>query len=164
LSSLAPRRGELLWDVGAGSGSVAIEWLLADLSLSAIAVERRPDRAARIERNAAAFGVPNLKVIEGSAPEALASLATPDAVFVGGGTTTPGLIDAVRDALRSGGRLVVNAVSLQSEAVLLRCHAHWGGLLSRIAISRASPIGGEDAPMTGWRAAMPVTQWVWVKP
>jgi precorrin-6Y C5,15-methyltransferase (decarboxylating) len=164
LSALAPRPGELLWDVGAGSGSVAIEWLLADASLSAIAVERRSDRAARVARNAAAFGVPHLAVIEGAAPAVLAGLAPPDAVFIGGGATTQGMMDAARAALRPAGRLVVNAVALETEIVLLKYQSMWGGSLTRIAISRAAPIGGEDARMTGWRAAMPVTQWTWVKP
>jgi precorrin-6B C5,15-methyltransferase / cobalt-precorrin-6B C5,C15-methyltransferase len=163
LSALAPRRGELLWDVGAGSGSVAIEWLLADASLSAIAVERRGDRAARVARNAAAFGVPHLTLIEGSAPDALEGLASPDAVFIGGGATTPGMMDAARAALRPAGRLVVNAVALETEIVLLKYQSQWGGTLTRIAISRAGPIGGEDARMTGWRSAMPVMQWTWVK-
>jgi precorrin-6Y C5,15-methyltransferase (decarboxylating) len=163
LSALAPRRGELLWDVGAGCGSVAIEWLLADVSLSAIAIERRSDRAARIRRNAAAFGVPNLSLIEGSAPAALERLASPDAVFIGGGATTPGMIDAVQSALRPAGRLVVNAVALETEIVLLKYQSQWGGSLTRIAISRAGPIGAEDARMTGWRPAMPVLQWIWVK-
>jgi precorrin-6Y C5,15-methyltransferase (decarboxylating) len=164
LSALAPRRGELLWDVGAGSGSVAIEWLLADVSLNAIAVERRSDRAARIARNAAAFGVPHLTLIEGSAPAALEGLAPPDAVFIGGGATTTGMLDAVRAALRPAGRLVVNAVALETEMVLLKYRSQWGGTLTRIAVSRAAPIGGEDARMTGWRSALPVTQWTWVKP
>jgi precorrin-6Y C5,15-methyltransferase (decarboxylating) len=164
LSALAPRRGELLWDVGAGSGSVAIEWLLADASLSAIAVEQRSDRVARVARNAAAFGVPHLTLIEGSAPAALEGLASPDAVFIGGGATTPGVIDAVRAALRPAGRLVVNAVALETESVLLKCRSQWGGTLTRISISRADPIGGENARMAGWRTAMPVTQWTWVKP
>jgi precorrin-6Y C5,15-methyltransferase (decarboxylating) len=163
LSALAPRRGELLWDVGTGSGSVAIEWLLADVSLSAIAVEQRSDRIARVARNAAAFGVPHLTLIEGSAPAALEGLASPDAVFIGGGATTPGVIDAVQAALRPAGRLVVNAVALETEGVLLKCRSHWGGTLTRIAISRAGPIGGENARMTGWRTAMPVMQWTWVK-
>jgi precorrin-6B C5,15-methyltransferase / cobalt-precorrin-6B C5,C15-methyltransferase len=163
LSALAPRRGELLWDVGAGSGSIAIEWLLADLTLNAIAVELRPDRAARIQRNAAAFGVSNLTLIEGSAPGALNGLARPNAAFIGGGATTAGVIDAVQNALHPAGRLVVNAVSLETEAVLLQSQSQWGGALTRIAISRASPIGGEDRGMTGWRPAMPVTQWIWVK-
>jgi precorrin-6Y C5,15-methyltransferase (decarboxylating) len=159
LSSLAPRRGELLWDIGAGSGSVAIEWTLADPSMRAIAIERRADRAARITRNAAAFGVPGLVVIEGSAPDALANLATPDAVFIGGGADTT-LIDATIAALRAGGRLIVNAVTLETEARLMARHAAAGGELMRIAIARAAAVGDK----TGWRAAMPVTQWVWTKP
>ena len=163
LSALAPRRGELLWDLGAGSGSVAIEWLLADVSLSAIAVERRSDRVARAARNAAAFGVPHLMLIEGSAPAALEGLATPDAVFIGGGATTPGMIDAVRASLRPAGRLVVNAVALETEILLLKYQSQWGGTLTRIAISRAGPIGGDGARMTAWRSAMPVMQWTWVK-
>jgi precorrin-6B C5,15-methyltransferase / cobalt-precorrin-6B C5,C15-methyltransferase len=164
LSALAPRRGELLWDVGAGSGSVAIEWLLADASLSAIAVERRTDRVARIRRNAAAFGVPHLNVIEGSAPACLEESAMPDAVFIGGGAATPGMIDTMQNALRPAGRLVVNAVALETEAILLKYQSLWGGSLTRISIERAGPIGGEDAKMTGWRSAMPIMQWVWTKP
>src|SRR3984957_6821125 len=108
LSALAPRRGELLWDVGAGSGSVAIEWMLADVSLNAIAIERRGDRAARIKRNAAAFGVPQLQLIEAAAPEAFEGLTPPDAVFIGGGATVPGVIAASQAALRPMGRLVGN--------------------------------------------------------
>jgi precorrin-6B C5,15-methyltransferase / cobalt-precorrin-6B C5,C15-methyltransferase len=164
LSALAPRRGELLWDVGAGSGSVSIEWLLSDVSLSAIAVERRTDRLARIKRNAAAFGVPHLSVIEGSAPACLEGLAAPNAVFLGGGVATPGLIDTVQNVLRPAGRLVVNAVALETEAVLLKFQSRLGGSLTRISIARAGPIGGEDAKMTGWRPAMPIMQWVWTKP
>jgi precorrin-6Y C5,15-methyltransferase (decarboxylating) len=164
LSALAPRRGELLWDVGAGSGSVAIEWLLADASLNAIAVERCADRVARIRRNAAAFGVPHLRVIEGSAPVCLDGSAMPDAVFLGGGASAPGLMDTVQSALRPGGRLVVNAVALETEAILLKNQSRMGGSLTRISIARAGPIGGEDAQMTGWRSAMPILQWVWTKP
>lgn len=160
LSSLAPLRGELLWDVGAGSGSIAIEWMLADPSMRAAAIEARADRAARILRNAAAFGVPELELIEGRAPEALAGLATPDAVFVGGGAGDAGVFDAAIAALKPGGRLVVNAVTLETEALLIVRQATLGGTLTRIAISRADSVGGK----TGWRAAMPVTQWVWAKP
>jgi precorrin-6B C5,15-methyltransferase / cobalt-precorrin-6B C5,C15-methyltransferase len=164
LSALAPRRGELLWDLGAGSGSVSIEWLLADTSLNAVAIEQRSDRVARINRNAAAFGVPHLSVIEGSAPAALTGLGVPDAVFIGGGASTPGLIDVVQSALRSGGRLVVNCIALETEMILLRYQSQYGGALTRIAIARAGPIGGEDARMTGWRSALALMQWVWVKP
>jgi precorrin-6B C5,15-methyltransferase / cobalt-precorrin-6B C5,C15-methyltransferase len=160
LSALAPRRGELLWDIGAGSGSVAIEWLLADpLVMRAIAVEERTDRAARIHRNAAAFGVPVLDVVQGRAPAALATLPPPDAIFVGGGSGEPGLIDAALNALRIGGRLVVNGVTLQTEASLIGHHAALGGELIRIAISRAGAVGDK----VGWRPAMPVTQWLWTK-
>jgi precorrin-6B C5,15-methyltransferase / cobalt-precorrin-6B C5,C15-methyltransferase len=159
LSSLAPRRGELLWDIGAGAGSVAIEWMLADPSLRAIAIEARADRAARIRRNAAALGVPGLEVIEGIAPTALDGLTAPDAVFVGGGASDPGVFDAAIAALGAGGRLVVNAVTLGTEAPLLARHALMGGELIRIAIERAGAIGGRS----GWRPALPVMQWVWVK-
>ncbi len=160
LAALAPLKSELLWDVGAASGSVAIEWMLADPSLRAIAIEARADRAARILRNAAAFGVPGLQVVEGRAPEALAGLATPDAVFIGGGASEGGVIDAAISALRPGGRLAVNAVTLETEEELLARHAALGGALTRIEISRAEPVGRK----TGWRSAMPVTQWKWVKP
>jgi len=160
LSALAPRRGELLWDVGAGAGSVAIEWMLADPSLRAIAIEQRSDRAARIARNAAAFGVPGLEVIDATAPACLGPLPPPDAIFVGGGGSDAGLLDAVVAALRSGGRLVVNAVTIETEALLLARQGELGGELTRIAIAHAEPIGR----MHGWRAAMPVTRWAWEKP
>jgi precorrin-6B C5,15-methyltransferase / cobalt-precorrin-6B C5,C15-methyltransferase len=160
LSSLAPRRGERLWDIGAGAGSVAIEWMLADPAMRAIAVEQRADRAARIARNAAAFGVPGLDIVEGAAPAALSGLAEPDAIFVGGGASDSGALDAATRALRPGGRLVVNAVTLETEALLIARHAAFGGELLRIAISRADAVG----TMTAWRPAMPVTQWVWTKP
>jgi precorrin-6Y C5,15-methyltransferase (decarboxylating) len=166
LSALAPRRGEFLWDIGAGSGSVAIEWMLADPTLRAVAVEMRADRAARIRRNAAAFGVPALDVIESEAPGALANLSRPDAVFVGGGAGDAGVLDAAVTALPSGGRLVVNAVTLATEGVLLARHAALGGELTRIAVSRAGPVG-HDVPSqspSAWRPAMLVTQWMWVKP
>jgi len=160
LSSLAPRNGELLWDIGSGSGSIAIEWMLADLTMRAIAIERRDDRVARIRRNAGAFGVPGLEIVEAAAPEALAGLPTPDAIFVGGGAGDPNVLDAAARALRPRGRLVVNAVTVKSESMLLMRHATLGGEMTRIAISRTGPLGAE----TGWRAAMPVTQWVWTKP
>ena len=160
LSSLEPRRGELLWDIGAGSGSVAIEWMLADPAMRAIAIERRADRAARISRNAAAFGVPGLEVVEGVAPVAFSGLPTPDAVFVGGGASDVGVLDTATRALRPGGRLVVNAVTLGTEALLLARHAALGGELIRIAIARAEPLGST----TTLRPALPVTQWAWTKP
>lgn len=160
LSALAPRHGELLWDIGAGSGSIGIEWMLAHPSLRAIAIEADPARAARIARNAAACGVPGLAVIEGHAPAALAGLERPDAIFIGGGGSDAGVLDAAINALSSGGRLVANAVTLEMEALLLAHHAALGGELIRIAVERASPIGA----MQGWRPAMPVTQWNWTKP
>jgi precorrin-6Y C5,15-methyltransferase (decarboxylating) len=160
LSALAPQRGELLWDVGAGAGSVAIEWMLADPSLRAIAIETQAERAARIARNAASFGVPGLEIVQGAAPGVLAGLPTPDAIFVGGGASEPGVLDAVEAALRGGGRLIVNAATLQTEALLLARHAELGGELVRIAIARAAPVGG----MTAFHPALPVTQWRWVKP
>jgi precorrin-6B C5,15-methyltransferase / cobalt-precorrin-6B C5,C15-methyltransferase len=161
LSSLAPRRGELLWDIGAGAGSVAIEWMLADPAwMRAIAIERHAARGARLRRNAAAFGVPSLEIIEGVAPAALNGLMPPDAIFIGGGAGEAGMIDTAVARLRSGGRLVVNAVTLQTEALLIARHAAGGGELIRIGIARAGAVGEK----TGWRTAMPVTQWVWTKP
>ncbi|MCQ1855333.1 precorrin-6y C5,15-methyltransferase (decarboxylating) subunit CbiE [Neorhizobium galegae] len=160
LSALAPHRGELLWDIGAGSGSIGIEWMLADPSLKAIAIEANANRAARIGRNALAFGVPGLRIVEGQAPVALADLPQPDAIFIGGGGSELGVFDTALDALKPGGRLVANAVTLEMEAVLLAAHAKLGGELIRMEVSRAAPIGG----MSGWKPAMPVTQWSWTKP
>jgi precorrin-6Y C5,15-methyltransferase (decarboxylating) len=160
LSALAPRRGELLWDIGAGSGSVGIEWMLAHPSLRAIAIEANDERAARIHRNAAHCGVPGLVVIEDSAPKAFAKLATPDAIFIGGGGSDAGVLEKAIKALRPGGRLVANAVTLEMEALLLDQYNRRGGDLTRIALSRAAPVGS----MQAWRPAMPVTQWSWIKP
>ncbi len=159
LSALAPRRGELLWDIGAGSGSVAIEWMLRHPSMKAIAIEGIAERAERIGRNAKALGVPGLEVVNGTAPAALAGLPVPDAIFVGGGGSEPGVMDAAIQALKPGGRLVANAVTLEMEAVLLARYAALGGELTRLAVSRAGPVG----TMQGWRPAMPVTQWTWQK-
>jgi precorrin-6B C5,15-methyltransferase / cobalt-precorrin-6B C5,C15-methyltransferase len=165
LSALAPRSSQLLWDVGAGAGSVAIEWMLSDRSVTAIAVECRADRAERIGRNARSLGVPDLKVVEGRAPAALAGLPRPDAVFVGGGVNTAGLIETVQAAVAPGGRVVANAVSLESEACLLKCYKTFGGHLTRIAISRADRLGDvEGTGVAGWRGLMPITQWTWMKP
>ena len=160
LSALAPRRGELLWDIGAGSGSVAIEWMLTDQSLKAIAIEADVERAARVARNAAQMGVPDLTVHVGTAPQALAGLEAPHAIFIGGGGSDPGVLDAAMAALRPGGRLVANAVTLELEALLLAHHASHGGSLSRIGVAQADAVGS----MTAWRPAMPITQWVWSKP
>lgn len=160
LSALAPRRGELLWDIGAGSGSVAIEWMLADPSLHAIAVESDAARAARIRRNADTLGTPGLTVVEGAAPAALAGLDTPHAIFIGGGASDDGVLDAAIASLPTGGRLVVNAVTLETEALLIACRAALGGTLTRLCVERADPVG----TMTAWRPALPVVQWLWVKP
>jgi precorrin-6Y C5,15-methyltransferase (decarboxylating) len=159
LAALAPRRGELLVDLGAGAGSVAIEWMLRHPSLRAVAVEERGDRAARIRRNAAALGVPGLEVVEGSAPAALAGIEVPDAVFLGGGGTDPGVLDAAIALLRPGGRLAANAVTLEMQALLASAAGRLGGDLTTTSVARAGPIG----VMTGWRPAMPVVQWAWVK-
>ena len=163
LSSLAPQRGELLWDVGAGAGSVAIEWMLADPSLRAVAIEAQAERAARIARNAASLGVPGLEIVQGTAPAALAGLPAPDAIFVGGGASDTGVLETVLRALHPGGRLVVNAATLQTEALLLARYGELGGELTRIAIARADAVGTTSS-MSIWRPAMPVTQWRWVKP
>jgi len=160
LAALAPSPGELLWDIGGGSGSIAVEWLRAHRTCRAVTIEREPDRAARITGNADRLGVPALQVVAGTAPAALAGLPAPDAVFVGGGLTEPGLLDACWDALRPGGRIVANTVTLESEAVLAERYARYGGELIRISVSHAAPIGG----FTGWRSAMSVTQWSAAKP
>jgi len=155
VAALGPLPGALLWDVGAGSGSVAIEWLRAEGSARAVAIEPRADRAERIARNALALGVPHLEVHEGAAPGALDGLPAPDAVFVGGGVSTPGLLDACWAALAPGGRLVVNTVTLEGEQVVVAARAAHGGSLTRIAVAHAEPVGD----FTGWRARMPVVQW-----
>jgi precorrin-6B C5,15-methyltransferase / cobalt-precorrin-6B C5,C15-methyltransferase len=160
LSQLAPRRGELLWDVGSGSGSVAIEWMLADPTNNAVAIEVRHDRAQRIARNALSFGAPGLSVVTGEAPQVFADLATPDAIFIGGGASAPGMIERACDALGSGGRLIVNAVTLETQAACVDWRARWGGELAQIAIAHAEPVGR----YSGWRAAMPIVQWRLVKP
>ena len=160
LSSLAPLPGELLWDIGLGAGSIAIEWLLQHRSLRAVGIEARRDRADRAARNAAALGVPELEIVQGHAPEVLAGLARPDAVFIGGGMMDDGVFDAAWLALKSGGRLVANAVSLETEARLAGYFQQFGGELIRLQVARADRVGG----MSGWRPAMPVTQWRVRKP
>ncbi|CAA7617280.1 precorrin-6y C5,15-methyltransferase (decarboxylating) subunit CbiE [Magnetospirillum sp. UT-4] len=152
LAALAPLPGELLWDVGAGSGSVGIEWMRA--GGRAVAIEPKPERAARIGRNALALGVPGLEVVQGAAPGAL-PYSDPDAVFVGGGVSEPGLLEACRAALRPGGRLVANAVTAEGEAALLGFRSAHGGELVRLAVSQLAPVGGFHT----WHPAMPVTQY-----
>ncbi len=155
LSRLAPRPGELLWDLGAGAGSVGIEWMRAHPACRTVAVERAPDRAARVRANAARLGVPDLEVVEGSAADVLDTLPAPDAVFVGGGATVPGLLERCLSALRPGGRLVVHGVTLETEVLLARARARHGGELTRIAVEHAAPL----ASFTGWEPARTVTQW-----
>ncbi|HWJ83138.1 MAG TPA: precorrin-6y C5,15-methyltransferase (decarboxylating) subunit CbiE [Nocardioides sp.] len=160
LARLRPQPGALLWDVGAGAGSVAIEWLRAHRLCRAVAVETQPARAARITRNAAALGTPSLAVVQGRAPDALLDLPAPDAVFVGGGATTAGVLDLCRDRLRPGGRLVVHGVTLETEQLLLAAHADHGGELVRIGVEHVAPLG---ARFRGWTPARAVTQWAWTK-
>lgn len=155
LALLAPRAGELLWDIGGGSGSIGIEWMRAHPECRAIAIEPRDDRADRIEVNAAALGVPALQVVRGHAPEALTGLPTPDAVFVGGGLTASGLLDTCLRALRPGCRIVANAVTFETEAVLLEAHRTHGGTLTRLAVERVGSIGG----FTAWTPARAITTW-----
>ena len=160
LARLAPAPGVLLWDVGAGAGSVAIEWMRAAPSCRAIAIEGRRDRATRITSNAVALGVPSLRVVAAEAPAALTGLDPPDAIFIGGGVSVPGMIDACWEALRPGGRLVVNTVTVEGEQAVLRARGGRGGDLTRIAIDRAAPIGAFSA----WRPQLPVIQWAAVHP
>jgi precorrin-6Y C5,15-methyltransferase (decarboxylating) len=160
LARLAPVPGETLWDIGAGCGSIAIEWLRACPQGGAVAVERDLGRAATIARNAAALGVPGLRIVAAGAPQAIAGLPPPNAVFVGGGIGDPALLPALWAALRPGGRLVANVVSSEGERAVLDWQARHGGELYRLAISRCEPLGGHHA----WRPLLPVTQLVATKP
>ncbi|GLB63235.1 precorrin-6Y C5,15-methyltransferase [Dietzia sp. NCCP-2495] len=160
LSRLAPAAGHLLWDVGAGAGSVGIEWMRTHPSCRAVAVEADPTRAARIARNASRLGVPALEVVEGRAPAALDGLPRPDAVFVGGGGTAPGLLRRCWHALAPGGRLVAHAVTVETEQALWDTHAEFGGEMTRFHVEHADAIGS----FTGWAPARAVTQWAAVKP
>ena len=159
LAALAPVPGQLLWDVGAGCGSIGIEWMRSDARCRAIAIEPHPARLQYIADNAVALGTPNLTIVAGEAPAALQDLPPPDAVFIGGGLTTGNLLATCWQALRAGGRLVANAVTVESEQTLLQWHGQCGGELTRIAIQRAAPIG----KFVGWKAMVPVTQWAAVK-
>ncbi len=159
LAALRPFRGGHLWDIGAGSGSVAIEWALLDPTNRATAIEARPDRAARIARNASALGVPEIVVVTGRAPDALEGLPPPDAIFVGGGAGDGALVRRALAALPIGGRLVVNAVTIETQALLIELYRAHGGDLTSISVAHADPVGR----FHGWRPAMPVTQWAMSK-
>ncbi len=153
LSQLQPFPGAVLWDVGAGCGSIAIEWMRAAPAAKAIAIEENPARIAMIETNATALGVPELRIVKGQAPAALSGLPEPDAVFIGGGITDAGVFDAAFTALKPGGILVANAVTIEGEARLLELARRHKGGLSRIAVSRAEPVGN----YTAFKPMMPVT-------
>lgn len=159
LSALAPRRGELLWDIGSGSGSISVEWALAAPAAESIALEPRGERCANIRANAEAFGISHrIKLREAEAPEGLHGLPTPDAVFIGGGANAD-VLEAVWAALPEGGRLVANAVTLETEALLLEWHGAKGGALMRFEVAEAAPLGR----MRGWDRVRPIVQWSAVK-
>ena len=158
IAKLMPMRGALLWDIGTGCGSVAVEWMRAARYAQAIGIEPRADRRAMAAQNALALGTPKLELLAGTAPEVLEGLASPDAIFVGGGLTD-GVFDGAWGALKPLGRFVSNAVTLESEAILMELHKKYGGELVRLAVTRAEPVG----PYCGWRPFMPVTQWSLIK-
>lgn len=160
LAHLAPFPGAVLWDIGAGNGSVGIEWMRAAPHARAVAVERDPERAARIARNARALGVPEIAIVTGEAPGALADLPAPDAVFLGGGLSNPATIAACWAALAPGGVFAANAVTLEGESVLADLHKTWGGETARLSVGRAEKVG----PYRGWRPSMQVTCYRTVKP
>ncbi|GGJ85011.1 precorrin-6y C5,15-methyltransferase (decarboxylating) subunit CbiE [Pseudomonas matsuisoli] len=153
LSRLAPRPGELLWDIGAGCGSIGIEWMRTHPACRALAIEAHDGRQGFIQHNRDALGVPGLGLVRGQAPMALEGLEPPDAVFIGGGVTAPGVLEQSWDALKPGGRLVANAVTVQSEARLIQWREAFGGDLVRIALAQAHPLGRFDT----WRSALPIT-------
>jgi precorrin-6Y C5,15-methyltransferase (decarboxylating) len=159
LARLAPGPGQRLWDVGAGAGSIAIEWLRVAPGGEAIAIERNKARLAFIAENAEALGTPHLRIVAGKAPDALTELGPPDAVFIGGGVTAPGLIETAWAALPAGGRLVANAVTLEGERALANAQERYGGDMLRLSVSRLAAIG----PRHGWRPLMTVTQLAAVK-
>lgn len=162
LAKLMPMRGALLWDVGCGCGSVAVEWMRAARFSHAIGIEPRADRRVFAAQNAAALGAPKLELVDGSVPAALDGLKAPDAIFIGGGLSRE-TFDACWQALRPLGRLVCNAVTLESEGLLIALHKEHGGQLVKLQVNRAEPIGGPQTGLTGWRPLMPVTQWSLVK-
>lgn len=159
ISALAPYPDAHLWDVGAGCGSIAIEWMRAARGASATAIEPESSRIEMIRENSVRLGTEKIVIIEGRAPEALEGLQSPDAVFIGGGFTSENVFETCWNALRSGGRLVVNAVTVESEARLFDLQTKFGGDLSRLSVQQAEPVGR----FKGWKPHMPVTQWTVVK-
>ena len=159
LSTLAPLPGQLLWDVGAGCGSIGIEWMRSSPRCLTFAIEQDTKRCQYITDNALALGIPGLKIIQGKAPEVLQDLPQPDAIFLGGGLTTPLLFETCWQALPLGGRLVANAVTVEGEQKLFAWHRQWGGELIRLACQRAEPVG----KFLGWKARANITQWVSIK-
>lgn len=159
LARLMPAPGQLLWDVGAGAGSVGIEWMRAHPTCRTIAIESDPERAARIARNAHSLGVPDIQVVEGRAPSALAGLEAPDAIFIGGGATREGVLETCLSSIKPGGRLVVHGVTLETETLLAKAYADHGGELIRISVEMAAAVG----TFTGWTPGRTVTQWVWTE-
>ena len=160
LAKLAPYPDAVLWDIGAGCGSVSVEWMRAARSALSVAIEHKAERVAMIRQNMVKLGAEKMVVVEAHAPEGLVDLPQPDAVFIGGGLTTDGLFAAAWSALRPGGRLVANVVTLESEARLFELHSQYGGELVHLSVQKAESVG----PYRGWRAAMPVTQWSVTKP
>jgi precorrin-6Y C5,15-methyltransferase (decarboxylating) len=159
LARLMPAPGQVLWDVGAGAGSVGIEWMRAHPSCRTIAVESDPVRADRIKRNAQALGVPDLQLVVGRAPDALQDLPAPDAIFIGGGATREGILETCLSSIKPGGRLVVHGVTLETETLLAKAYADHGGELTRIGVETAASVGS----FTGWTPGRTVTQWAWSK-
>lgn len=160
LAKLAPYPDAILWDIGAGCGSVSVEWMRAARSAISVAIEHKAERVEMIRQNIVNLGAEKMVVVEGRAPDVLADLPQPDAIFIGGGLTSEGLFDAAWSALRPGGRLVTNVVTLESEGCLFELHQKYGGELVRLSVQKAESVG----PYRVWRAAMPVTQWSVTKP
>lgn len=158
LAKLVPLRGQLLWDIGCGCGSITIEWMRGAPEAKAIGFEPKADRRAMATQNAMTLGTPKIQLIDGTAPACLAGQPAPDAVFIGGGLEME-TVDIAVNALKPFGRLVAHAVTLESEAVLLAAFDEHGGELQRIAVETAAPVG----PFHGWKPSMPVTQWFWEK-
>lgn len=160
LSALQPYPEALLWDIGTGSGSIAIEWMLSHPTCKAIAIEPHIDRAKRAKENAVRLGVPSLQIVEGKAPEALQNLPQPDAIFIGGGLTSPQLLETVWQALRPLGRLVINSVTIEGDGLLFKAQQEWGGKITRLHVENYEPLGQYH----GFKPARAITQYVVVKP